>query len=431
MARKSPVEGITFIQELEGIKEYRLEKNGLRILLAPDTSSPVAGCMVTYHVGSRNEATGYTGATHILEHLMFKGSKHFNKETNTTVWDLLETKGAKVNATTWYDRTNYYEVVPKEHLATAIALEADRMRTARITAEGLASEMTVVRNEFERGENDSMEAVDKQIWAIAYQAHPYHHSTIGWRSDIEGVSIERLQAFYDEFYWPNNATVTIVGDFKEKDTLELIIAEFGKHTKAPHEFSKMYTSEPVQEGQRRAIVKRPGSDTIGIAHKVPSALHEDMPAILMLGSILSDGKTSRLYKALIDSGKALGVSCMCVQVIDPGLFETYVTMKPKTKHSDIEKIVIDEYQKISEKGVSSAELSRAKKYVRIETANKRNGTYALLANINEDIAVMDWTRFVTLPKKLDVVTAKDIQRVAKKYLVHDQSTVGWFINTAQ
>jgi zinc protease len=139
MARKSPVEGITFIQELEGIKEYRLEKNGLRILLAPDTSSPVAGCMVTYHVGSRNEATGYTGATHILEHLMFKGSKHFNKETNTTVWDLLETKGAKVNATTWYDRTNYYEVVPKEHLATAIALEADRMRTARITAEGLAS----------------------------------------------------------------------------------------------------------------------------------------------------------------------------------------------------------------------------------------------------------------------------------------------------
>src|SRR5262249_12955748 len=147
------VPGTVFIRELGGIHEYKLEKNDLQILLAPDPAAPVVGFMVTYRVGSRNEATGFTGATHLLEHLMFKGSERFNKENRSTVWDLLETKGALVNATTWTDRTNYFEVVPREHLSVAIALEADRMRTARIREEDRQSEMTVVRNEFERGEN--------------------------------------------------------------------------------------------------------------------------------------------------------------------------------------------------------------------------------------------------------------------------------------
>ena len=263
------VPGISFVQELGGIKEYLLKSNGLRILLANYPSSPVAGCMVTYHVGSRNEATGYTGATHLLEHLMFKGSANFNKEKGNTVWHLLETKGARVNATTWFDRTNYYEVLPAEYLPSAIALEADRMRTAHIREEDRQSEMTVVRNEFERGENDPMEAVDKQIWALAYQAHPYHHSTIGWQSDIEKVSIERLQQFYNDFYWPNNATVTIAGGFDEGTVLKSIKKEFGVHSKAPHKFPDMYTEEPKQEGERRSVVKRVGSDVIGTGYKIP------------------------------------------------------------------------------------------------------------------------------------------------------------------
>jgi zinc protease len=213
------MKGITFVRSIEAIHEYRLERNGLQILLAPDPTAPVAGVMVTYRVGSRNEAIGFTGATHLLEHLMFKGSDNFNKAKGNTIWEILETKGALVNATTWNDRTNYYEVVPREYVPTALALEADRMRRAHLSEADRTSEMPVVRNEFERGENYPTEALDKQLWALAYEAHPYHHSTIGWRSDIERVPIERLKKFYDDFYHPDNATVSVVGGFDEAETL--------------------------------------------------------------------------------------------------------------------------------------------------------------------------------------------------------------------
>ena len=208
--KKEP--GFKFIKTSGGIEEYRLESNNLRILTLEEHSAPVATFMVTYHVGSRNEAIGYTGATHLLEHLMFKGSKKFNKEKNTAIWSELQNVGAQINATTWNDRTNYFEVVPSEHLERAIAIEADRMRNAFLKDEDRQPEMTVVRNEFERGENSPFDVLDKNIWATAYQAHPYHHSTIGWRSDIENVSTKRLQELYNMYYWPNTATATIIGD---------------------------------------------------------------------------------------------------------------------------------------------------------------------------------------------------------------------------
>jgi zinc protease len=431
VSKKATIPGISFVQELDGISEYKLDKNGLRILLIPDNAVPVAGCMVTYHVGSRNEATGFTGATHMLEHLMFKGSKNFNKENKKTIWDLLETKGALVNATTWFDRTNYYEVVPMEHLPSAIALEADRMRTARILEKDRQSEMTVVRNEFERGENQPLEALDKQIWAIAYQAHPYHHSTIGWRSDIEQVPIERLQQFYNDFYWPDNATVTIAGNFDEQKTLELIKKNFSVHPHAPKPYPQMYTEEPVQEGERRVIVKRSGANMVGIAHKIPNGVHEDMPALILLDTILSNGNTSRLYKALVDTSKAMDASTYCYQLRDPGLFMTYVTLTPKTSHESAEKIIKKTYADIIEKGVTAAELSRAKRAIRSAVASRRDGIYSLLANLNEDLATGDWTRFATLPEQLSKVTAADVKRVAKKYFLDDQSTIGWFVTTTQ
>ena len=204
------------IKKSNEISEYRHTKNDLSVLLSENHNSPVITFMITYHVGSRNEAIGYTGATHLLEHLMFKGSKKFNKEKNNAIWDVLQNIGAVLNATTWFDRTNYFELVPAEHIEKAVEIEADRMRNAFIKNEDKQSEMTVVRNEFERGENDSWEALDKNIWATAYQAHPYHHSTIGWRTDIENVSIEKLKDFYDTYYWPNNATVTVIGDFQSE-----------------------------------------------------------------------------------------------------------------------------------------------------------------------------------------------------------------------
>jgi zinc protease len=426
---QATIPGVTFVRELDGISEYTLNSNGLRILLIPDDSAPVAGCMVTYHVGSRNEAIGYTGATHMLEHLMFKGSEKFNKENNNTAFLLLETKGGILNASTWWDRTNYYEVLPKEHLFTAITLEADRMRTARILESYRASEMTVVRNEFEMGENNPLYAIDLQIWALAYQAHPYHHSTIGWKSDIEGVSIERLKQFYDDFYWPNNATVTIAGNFDTQAVMKHIKETFGVHPRAPKPFPAMYTEEPPQEGERRAIVRRTGANMVGIAHKIPNGTHEDMPALVVLDIILSSGKTSRLYKALVEPGKAMDENVYCYQLQDPALFMTYTTLTPTTSHAVAEKIIKDTYADIISKGVTAAELTFAKRAIRKSIGQKRDGLYSLLSNLNEDLATGDWTRFVTLPQQVEQVTAKQVQQVAKKYLVDDQSTIGWFVTT--
>lgn len=427
---KSPVPGISFVQELEGIKEYTLTSNGLRILLVPDDSVPVAGVMVTYHVGSRNEATGYTGATHLLEHLMFKGSENFDKKKGTGLDHLLESRGAMINATTWFDRTNYYAVVPASSVHLPIEIEADRMRTAKIREEDRKNEMPIVRNEFERGENSPIQALDKDIWSAAFLAHPYHHSTIGWRSDIEGVSIERLNQFYNDFYWPNNATLTVVGSFDEKGVLTLIRKEFGRHPKAPKPFPAMYTEEPAQQGQRRVTVKRAGTNMIGIGHKIPNGLHEDIPALLVLSNVLSGDNTSRLYRAFVDTAKATAVATDCYELRDPGLFLSYIWLAPKTSHTEAEKILMQVYQTIKEKGITAAELTSAKRAVRTSVASKRDGAYALLSSLNEDLATGDWTRFVQLPKAIMKVTAADVKRVANTYLIEDQSTFGQFINTA-
>jgi zinc protease len=423
----APISGFEFVQELGGITEYTLTSNGMRVLLAQDLSVPVAGCMVTYHVGSRNEATGYTGATHLLEHLMFKGSEKFNSAKGTGMDGLLESKGARVNATTWFDRTNYYEILPKDALHFAIEIEADRMRTAQFTAKDKESEMPIVRNEYERGENSPIQALDKAVWAAAFMAHPYHHSTIGWRSDIENVSIERLRQFYDEYYWPNNATVSIAGSFDARDVLLHIKKNFGVHSKSPHAFPVPYTEEPPQEGERRVTVRRAGTDTISISHKIPNARHEDMPALMILATILFDDKTSRLYRAFIDTALATSAFSWCAQTYDPGLFQTFITLAPTVTHEKAEKILRAEIEKLKTVPVRASELKQAKQSLRVAAAARRDGAYALLDYLNEEIATGDWTRFITLPESLQKVTVKDVQRVAKKYLTDDQSTVGWFI----
>jgi len=297
--------GFKFVKSSGGIEEYTLQKNDLAVLVLEDHSAPVATFMVTYHVGSRNEAIGYTGSTHLLEHLMFKGSRNFNKEKGTAIWTELQNIGAQINATTWNDRTNYFEVVPSEHLERAIAIEADRMRFAFLRDEDRQPEMTVVRNEYERGENSPFDVLDKNIWATAYLAHPYHHSTIGWRSDIENISTKRLQEFYHTYYWPNNATATIIGDFNKAEALALVRNYFGEHNASKNNIPEMYTEEPEQEGPRRTVVKRAGqTGVVGVGHKTQEGLHEDTYAFQLLGKILSEGKTSRFYRTIVDRGLA-------------------------------------------------------------------------------------------------------------------------------
>ncbi len=416
------------IKESGGITEYQHKKNGLTVLFLENHNAPVITFMVTYRVGSRNEAIGHTGSTHLLEHLMFKGSEQFNKEGGTAIWNVLQDVGATINATTWFDRTNYFELLPKEHLPQAVKIEADRMRSAFIRDDDRKSEMTVVRNEFERGENDPWEALDKNIWATAYQAHPYHHSTIGWRSDIENVPTERLKEFYDTFYWPNNATVTVIGDFDKAKTLVLLDQKFGSISRSPHTIPEMYTTEPIQEGPRRITVKRAGEmPIIGIAHKIPEGTNKDIYALQILGRILGYGKTSRFYKRFIDTGLAADVNVWSYPLHDNGLFITYLFIAGDDSCEDVEKEILDEYAKIISDGVDVEELQRAKSQINAQTAFTRDGTYSVASNLNEAIALGDWTYYTTFLKKVKNVSIDDIRRVANTYLKEDQSTTGFFI----
>lgn len=417
-----------FIKSSGGIDEYRCTLNDLSVLLMEDHSAPVVTFMVTYHVGSRNEAIGHTGSTHLLEHMMFKGSKNYNKEKGNPIWTVLQDIGAQINATTWMDRTNYFVLLPSEHLGNAIAIEADRMRNLLLRDKDRQPEMTVVINEFERGENDPFDTLDKNIWATAYQAHPYHHSTIGWRSDIEGVSTERLREFYDTFYWPNNATVTIIGDFNKDDALQMVLDNYGAIPKSPHEIPEMYTTEPEQEGARRFVIKRSGQmGIIGIAHKTPEGLHKDNYAIQILSRILGGGKSGRLYKKIVDKGLATRVSMWDFPFRDNGLFITYAFLTPGTKHEDVEKIILDEYELLKNKGVTNKEVARARGQIRAEQAYSRDGSYSIASNLNEAIATGDWTYYTNYLENINKVTKADIERIVKTYLIENKSTTVYFI----
>jgi zinc protease len=268
----------------------------------------------------------------------------------------------------------------------------------------------------------------EEVTAAAYEALPYHHPTIGWKSDIEHVPIAKLHEFYDTFYWPNNATVTVSGDIEPVATLSLIKKYYGVYAHSPAPIPGMYTEEPAQSGERRVIVKRPGElGTVVIAHKVPNGRNADQPALDMLDAILSSGKNARLYRALVDQGLALNAGAGTDLHRDLSLHTVYAVLAPGATHAQVEKALLDEIAKVKSDGVTAAEVARVKQQYIAADAYKRDGTAAVAAEINEWIAVGDWTLYVTFPQKVQQVTPADVRRVAKEYLNEDQSTAGWFI----
>ena len=422
------VPGFTFVKTVGPISEYRLESNGLQVLLMPEHSSPTLTFMVTYRVGSRNEVTGTTGATHLLEHLMFKGTPEFNRAKGTSVDQLLERIGGIYNATTWLDRTNYYANIGNENLDKYMAIEADRMRNLWLHEEDRKPEMTVVRNEFEIGENDPAQALEKEIYATAYLAHPYHHSTIGWRSDIEKVPIEKLQEFYNTFYWPDNATASVIGDFETAPALELVKKHYGAITKAPKPIPFVYTEEPEQTGPHRVTVKRAGElGVVAIAHKIPAALHKDQAALRVLNVILTVGKNSRDYRALTDKNLTTAVSGDVGFFHDPSLYFVYANLAPGSTHEQVEKIVLDELERVKKEGVTDGEIAAAVARMLAASSYARDGSFASASKLNEFIAAGDWTLYVNGDDALKQVKAADVKRVANTYLLEDKRTTGWFI----
>lgn len=421
-------DGFTHVKSLGGIDEYRLDQNGLQVLLMPERSAPVITFMVTYRVGSRNEVTGTTGATHLLEHLMFKGTDRFNRAQGTGVDQILERTGALYNATTGFDRTNYYQTLGNDHLEVVIDMEADRMRNLWLREEDRRPEMTVVRNEYEQGENSPFMALYKEIFQAAFVAHPYHHLPIGHRSDIERVPIAKLKAFYDTYYWPDNATVTLIGDFDPATALTLIRKHYGPIPRSPAPIPEVYTEEPEQTGPRRVTVKRSGQlGVVAVGFKSPAGLHEDWAGVEILTRILGDGQNSRFYRALTDKGLTTDAVAFNLYNRDPSVFILLAAMTPGAKHDEVERIMFEEVERLKQGGVTQAEVDAAVAKLLSETAFNRDGSFAIAGQINEDIAVGDWQNFINLPAKYRQVTPQSLQGIALKYLNADQSTTGWFV----
>jgi len=423
----------TFVQSSSGIEEYRHTKNGLTVLLLPEAAAPVATFMVTYRVGSRNEGAGMTGATHLLEHLMFKGTERFNKDKGTSIFSVLQRVGAQMNATTWYDRTNYFELVPSEHLPLAIEIEADRMRGARVRDEDLADERTVVLNELDRGENEPLQKLLHAVFATAYFAHPYGHPVIGWRSDVETVTAEGLRHFYDTYYWPQNATVSVIGQFDKKGALDLIEEGFGGLAAGPEDavdVPETTTREPEQIGERRVVVQQAGQLVmVLLAWKAPAGLDGDADALDVLSQILSGGKSSRLYRRLTDAGLTTHAGAFFPRLRDPGLFAIYSMLTPGTTHEKVEAEMRAAAAEVVERGVTEAELVRARRQVVAEEAYGRDGPQAVAGRLNEAIAVGDWKLFTEYRERIVAVTGEAIQEAAARVFSDDRLTVGWYVPT--
>jgi zinc protease len=418
----------TKITEYEGITEYKLDANDLKVLIVPRRAAPVAALMVVYRVGSRNEAVGHTGSAHLLEHMLFKGTPTYNKKNGTQIAAVLQKQGAVFNADTWFDRTRYYEMLPSDQLELAVHLEADRMRNSFIADEDRQSEMTVVRNEMERGENEPSRILDERVWAMAFREHPYHHPTIGWRSDVEGVPTSQLKEFYDTYYHPNNATAIVVGDFDEQAALDLIAKHFGTVPRSPQPIPPMYTTEPQQEGEVRFKLRRAGQlGLIELAWHIPKATHADTAALTLLDNILTAGVTSRLYQALVETQIAVEESAQAYQFIDPGLFTIDVTLRPGIEHAEAERVVLEVLERLKTEDVTDKELQKAKNIILTQLIYLRDSPFGVVSALGESEGVADWRLYVDLPKLVEAVTPADIRRVVNTYFTEDNRTVGWFI----
>jgi zinc protease len=439
--------GLAFVTEADGIREYKLD-NGMKVLFVENRVAPVVTVMVLYKVGSRNEAVGYTGSTHLLEHMMFKGTPTFNKERNTQIAATLQKIGAAFNATTWYDRTNYFETVPSDQLEMTIKLEADRMRNSLIADADRQSEMTVVRNELERGQNEPSEVLDEAVYAAAFREHPYHHPTIGWRADVEGVPTSRLKEFYDTFYHPNNATVILVGDFERAHALQLIGEHFGAYSTPDHAIPEVYTEEPPQQGERRLVIRRAGElALVQMAFHTPGVLGQpnvlsneelarraaappvenDIYPLVVMSVALSHGITSRLYQALVETELAVDAHSNADQHRDPGLFNVYATVSPEVEPQKVEATILEELAKVAEEGLTEAEIEKARQQIIAQVAYSRDGTFNIAMQMAEAEAVADWRFYKDYEANISRVTPAEIKRVAQTYFTEDNRTVGYFI----
>jgi len=424
-AAQSPASAVT-ASITAGVKETRLP-NGLKVLTKEVRNAPVVSFSVWYRVGSRNEYTGITGTSHLLEHMMFKGTKtRAPGEISRTLF----INGATFNASTYYDWTNYYETLASDRLEMAMQLEADRMTGSLIDPQQLASEMTVVRSELEGRENSPSTLLSQAVAAAAFQAHPYQWPVIGWRSDVENVPRSAIYNYYRNHYGPNNATMVIVGDFDTQKTLAMVKKYFGvvKPIPAP---TPVYTVEPPQRGERRVTVRRAGSlPMVMIGYRNPPAKSPDAYALDLLSSVLSEGRSSRLYQNLVEKQIATEADAGNPSLKDGYLFTLSGTVRPGVTPDRLEKALIDEVDRLKQEPVTDAELERAKNRIAADFIFQNDSVTAQANLLGYWDMTVDWHYVSTYLEHIRALTPADLQKVAQKYFNADDRTIGQFIPTA-
>ena len=414
------------VTTVEGITEYRLQ-NGLRVLLFPDPSKQTITVNITYMVGSKHESYGETGMAHLLEHLVFKGTpKHPN------IPQELSEHGARPNGTTWVDRTNYFETfnATEENLKWALDLESDRMVNSYIAKKDLDSEMTVVRNEFESGENDPFGVLMERVMSTAYLWHNYGKSTIGARADIENVPIDRLQAFYRKYYQPDNAVLTVAGKFDEAKTLEMINNYFGVIPRPARGIDKTYTVDPTQDGERVVTLRRVGDVQLAMAaYHIPAGSHPDYPAIEVLSNILGSEPSGRLYKALVDTKKASNTGAFSFEWKEPGLLLTYAEVLKENSLEDAKNAMLKALDETAAVAPTKEEVDRAKNEILKQIELAFNSSERIALSLSESIGMGDWRLLFLNRDRIASVNVLSVKRVASTYLKPDNRTVGIFLPT--
>jgi zinc protease len=414
------------VASIEGITEYRLA-NGLRVLAMPDPSRAKVTVNLTVLVGSRHEGYGETGMAHLLEHMVFKGTP-----THRHIPQALQERGAQFNGTTSYDRTNYFETMPASdsNLEFGIRLEADRLVNSFIKRQDLDSEMTVVRNEFEMGENSPQNVLMEKIMAAAYEWHNYGKDTIGNRSDIERVPIEKLQAFYRRFYQPDNAVLVLAGRFDEAKALQYVQKYFGAIPRPQRQLDTTYTEEPAQDGERVVILRRVGdTPVVGVVYHVPAGPHPDFAAIQVLANILTTQPSGRLYKVLVETKKAASVFGSAQPLHDPGVLDLVAQVGRGGSAQEVRDTMLKLVEGLAEQGVTAEEVQRAKQQILKQRTLAREDTSQLAVGISNWAAQGDWRLYFLNRDRLEQVTPEQVKEVASRYLRRNNRTVGLFLPT--
>ena len=412
--------------------------NGLRVILREVRERPLVGVWMWYRVGGRNELPGTTGISHWVEHMLFKGGKRFSKGEITKE---ISRRGGVLNAFTWIDCTAYFETLPSSEIDLALAIESDRMYDTRIEPDEAEAERTVVISEREGSENYPEFWLREEVQSIVWREHPYRLGVIGPKSDLRAMTRDNLYEHYRRYYMTNNATLVMVGDFSAPALLDKIHAEFDKHSPGPAPAALNIEEQP-QTGERRVIVRRPGPTHYAmVAFHAPPASHPDAAPMVVLSSVLGGasspiawggarglGRSSRLYRALVDGEIASSVSASYELTLDPYLFAVDATLRNGVEPARAEAAILHELERIQREGVPEDELARTKRQLHAQVVYSLEGvTNQGFALGFMDLVARDPAAWQTFPEALQQVSGDDVQRVARTCLVEDQRTVGWFV----